>query len=383
MAKTITHQDVVEKIKLINPNIQLLSYYVNAKTKLKCKCLIDGYEWDALCGNLFKGCGCPQCGGKMRLTTQQYSQKLKDNNIQVECIGEYVNTHTKILHKCLLHNVEWMSSPSNVLSGRGCPKCFQQKTSSANSKSEKQYIDELKLNFPNILLIGKYINTKTKTLHKCLQHNVEWEITPEHILRGQCCGQCKIDKIKNATLKSHNEFVKQLQSINDNIILLDTYSGTHKKHLFKCNVCHNEWYTHPSNVINVKRGKPSGCPRCASSKLENKVQKWLDNNNISYVQQYRIADCKYKQPLPFDFALFQNNALSLLIETDGEQHFSPIRFGGMDWEVAKQKFKEQKLKDNIKNKYCHDNNIKLLRIPYWEFDNIEKILCNELLKGGG
>ena len=34
--------------------------------------------------------------------------------------------------------------------------------------------------------------------------------------------------------------------------------------------------------------------------------------------------------------------------------------------------------DNIKNQYCKDNNIKLVRIPYWEFDNIENILEKEL-----
>ena len=34
--------------------------------------------------------------------------------------------------------------------------------------------------------------------------------------------------------------------------------------------------------------------------------------------------------------------------------------------------------DTIKTKYCEDNNIKLIRIPYWEFDNIENILIKEL-----
>ena len=30
----------------------------------------------------------------------------------------------------------------------------------------------------------------------------------------------------------------------------------------------------------------------------------------------------------------------------------------------------------IKNKYCEDNNIKLLRIPYWEFKNMRKIIID-------
>ena len=41
-------------------------------------------------------------------------------------------------------------------------------------------------------------------------------------------------------------------------------------------------------------------------------------------------------------------------------------------------FEKTKMHDNIKNKYCHDNNIKLIRIPYWKMKEIEKILGNEL-----
>jgi len=36
--------------------------------------------------------------------------------------------------------------------------------------------------------------------------------------------------------------------------------------------------------------------------------------------------------------------------------------------------------DNIKNNYCISNNIPLLRIPYWEKDNIKDILDNYLLE---
>ena len=37
-----------------------------------------------------------------------------------------------------------------------------------------------------------------------------------------------------------------------------------------------------------------------------------------------------------------------------------------------------KHRDSIKTRYCKDNNIKLIRIPYWEFNDIEKILIKEL-----
>ena len=34
--------------------------------------------------------------------------------------------------------------------------------------------------------------------------------------------------------------------------------------------------------------------------------------------------------------------------------------------------------DAIKNAYCEDHNIKLIRIPYWELNNVESILNNNL-----
>jgi len=36
--------------------------------------------------------------------------------------------------------------------------------------------------------------------------------------------------------------------------------------------------------------------------------------------------------------------------------------------------------DEIKNKYCKNNNIKLIRISYKNFNKIDKILKNELEK---
>ena len=47
-------------------------------------------------------------------------------------------------------------------------------------------------------------------------------------------------------------------------------------------------------------------------------------------------------------------------------------FGGDD------ALRNTKCRDEIKTQYCKENNIKLIRIPYWEFDNIEEILNREL-----
>ncbi len=109
-----------------------------------------------------------------------------------------------------------------------------------------------------------------------------------------------------------------------------------------------------------------GCPKCNSSKGELKTEQYLKENNIQFENQKTFPNCKNKLPLPFDFYLPKHN---ICIEYDGEQHFIPKScFGG------NKQFQRTKQNDLIKNQFCKNNNIKLIRIPYNEFKNIKSIL---------
>lgn len=108
------------------------------------------------------------------------------------------------------------------------------------------------------------------------------------------------------------------------------------------------------------------CVVCQESKGEKKIRNYLELNNVNFTPQYRFEKCKDKYTLPFDFYLIDYN---IVIEYDGEGHYKDI-YGNLT---------DRQNKDNIKTNYCKENNIKLIRIPYWEFENIEKIL-NEKIK---
>ena len=58
-----------------------------------------------------------------------------------------------------------------------------------------------------------------------------------------------------------------------------------------------------------------------------------------------------------------------MIEFDGIQHFEPVDFFG-----GTASYLGGVENDNIKNKWASDNKKELLRIPYWDYDNIEIIL---------
>ena len=91
----------------------------------------------------------------------------------------------------------------------------------------------------------------------------------------------------------------------------------------------------------------------------------LNNNNIQYQLEYAIPGETQGHPYRFDFALFDNEHLIRLIEFDGEQHFKMT--GGYMNNETLQKRQER---DNRKNKWAIENNIPLVRIPYWERDKI-------------
>jgi hypothetical protein len=117
-------------------------------------------------------------------------------------------------------------------------------------------------------------------------------------------------------------------------------------------------------------------PNGRSSTGEKIILNYLVSHNLKYKSEHSFNDCTHIGNLFFDFAIFNaKEDVKLLIEFDGKQHFEPIR-----WFGGEENFKRQQIRDEIKNKYCKDNKIPLLRIPYWKQNNIGKILKEELTK---
>lgn len=146
------------------------------------------------------------------------------------------------------------------------------------------------------------------------------------------------------------------------------YMGHEQDSYWKCK-CNNCGSIKTVRGISLRNGSTKSCG-CIKSYGEEQIAKLLTDNNIIFQREYSFKDLIYICPLKFDFAVFQNNGtLSHLIEYDGIQHFKPIEFFGGDKE-----FKETQFKDEIKNNYCIENNIKLIRIKYDEEITLERIM---------
>lgn len=137
-----------------------------------------------------------------------------------------------------------------------------------------------------------------------------------------------------------------------------------KKNIWKCLCqCGKE-----TNVVagDLLSGRTTSCGCRVESLGEEKIRLILKQNNISFECQKRFDDCCNINPLPFDFYLPDYNCC---IEYDGKQHFE----NNCGWG---EKLQTIQFRDNIKNQYCKDNKIKLIRIPYYDYNllNIEYLL---------
>jgi hypothetical protein len=113
-----------------------------------------------------------------------------------------------------------------------------------------------------------------------------------------------------------------------------------------------------------------GCESNRKSFGEKKIKEFLDENSITYIREKKFESCKNIKQLPFDFYLPEYN---ICIEYDGELHYRPSNiFGG------ESTLKRIKNNDDIKSKWCLENNINLIRIPYKKKNKIFKILSIEI-----
>lgn len=350
-SKTRSHEEYIEQLKKANPDIIPIENFKTIHEKIPHYCKKHNVYWDVIPDNVLRGHGCPKCRGekitqKNSKSFEQYRKELQEKHPNIECIGEYVNGTTPVMHRCKDCGYKWSSQPIYVLDNIGCKKCNKNLR-----RNEQEYIDELKQINPNIELIGHYVNTSTYATHKCKIHNYCWDVVPSSILNGTGCPICGIKKRAVSSRKTHEEYEAELARANPDIVCIDKYIDSSTKIKVKCLKCNTIWKPFPFNIL---RGH--GCPTCNQSHGEDEIKNWLESHEIEYISQKRFDDCRDKKTLPFDFYLPDKTTA---IEYDGLQHYKAI-----NWFGGEHRLKYTIMHDEIKNKYCADHNIRLLRISY-------------------
>lgn len=356
MSLTLSNYDFLEKLKLsgnFNDNYDYSKLEYKGYRK-KCIILDKDYNSEHLISpeKLLIGtkCSIQNCVNKEELLVKKFNKIHKGYYDYSEF--KYNGYHNKIKIICPEHGYFYQNINPH-LKGSGCGRC-----NGSYTLSKEELLDS----FNNIhgnkydYSLIEYKNMKTHIKIICPEHGVFKQIPDSH-KRGMGCPKCSGNK--KLTTK---EVLEQFNNNNNNVYNYDKfeYKGSHTKSIIIC-IEHGEFEVTPNNH---KRGK--GCPKCKMSHGERVVMKYLDKFNIKYDYQKKIEGCRNKYPLPFDFYLPEYN---MCIEYDGEQHFSKHEFFG-----GEKSFNKRIKLDNIKNKYCNDNNIELLRISYKKFHKIENII---------
>ena len=100
----------------------------------------------------------------------------------------------------------------------------------------------------------------------------------------------------------------------------------------------------------------------------------MEELSVEFIPQKRFDNCIYKNKLPFDFYLPKFN---ICIEYDGEGHYMPIYYTA-DTKKHEEYYELTLLRDNLKNDFCLNNGILLLRIPYFNYSIISDIIKTQL-----
>ena len=290
---------------------------------------------------------------KMRKLTYEEVKEYIDNEEYKLLSTEYKNNKTKLKIMCNKNHIFEMKFNS-FKSGQRCPKCNG--TQKLTYEEVKEYIN----NEGYELLSTKYINNRTKLKIKCNEGHI-FEMNFNNFKdSGARCPYCS----NNA--KYTIEFVREYLKSFKYTLLSEEYINTNTHIKIMC----PEGHIYEATFAEFKNHNRR-CPICNASKGEKRIEETLEKLNIKFEVQYRFENCKFYKTLPFDFYITDYN---ICIEYDGVQHYKVIDyFGGLDG------FIDTKIRDTIKDKYCEDNNITLIRIPYWNFDDIENILTKELI----
>ena len=336
------------------------SIYLGSTKKIEIICSAHGTFWQLASGHM-RGKGCKECYLKnKKMTTKGFIRRSKEmhRNKYIYTKSKYSNSSKDVIIICPQHG-EFKQRASSHLNGSGCKKCYYDSL----RKDANTFINESKQIHGNKYDYSKvdYIDRITKVKIICPEHG-EFNQKPHSHLEGHGCHQCHIDNITytkedfvKAARKTHGDKYDYSKVI---------YAGSFIKVEIIC-PDHGSFWQEPGTHTHRDR-----CPSCKESRGEASIAKWLDKRGVQYERQKTFDECININKLKFDFYLPNHN---LCIEYDGRQHFKPVDYLG-----GKKRFEYTKKNDLIKNKFCKDANIRLLRIGYFDFKRIGEILKDNL-----
>lgn len=362
--------------ELTNGEYKLFGKYKKGHDVTEFKHLKCGKVFKMTPHNFSEGQRCPYCRYKSkhyggRKTFEEFKKRVQElTNNEYDVKPPYVNSKVKIefIHKvCGNH---FMMKPNNFLNGQRCPHCSRQHRVMLRTMSTQTFVKRVQAVYGSeYTILGKYINSDHKVLVRHNKCGNVYYTRPADFLRGHGCPKCayqtravKIGDAHRGSLENVKESIKEILGNQYQVLTKDSdYKGNRQHILIKHLIC---GHTYRARYSDIQR-YGTGCPYCSAkaqiSSGEHKILSLLKDNFQLKAKQdfyygYIIPDLKDKKNLHFDFYLSKQK---IAIEYDGQQHYEAI-----DWFGGKESLQRQQKHDLMKDQYCKNKHIKLIRIPY-------------------
>jgi len=303
----------------------------------------------------------------MNEKTNEFIRKAKEKHGDTYDYSkvEYTGCFNEVKIICKIHG-EFLQTAHNHLCKKGCIECGKEKVKNSKKYDVDSLINrfvEKHGNFYDYSLVTdkNYINMHSPLPIICPIHGEFYQPAMTHLVSK--CYQCGRNAASTNKRICFTDFVAASNKIHSNKYSYcdDGYQGVCKNKIKI--ICEKHGVFYQSPILHMHG---CGCPGCKKSLGEMNVEGYLKTKHIEYFQNKSFEGCYYKNKLLFDFYLPKYN---ITIEFDGLQHFQPVKhFGGCEG------FRVTKARDTIKNTFCVNNNIGLIRIRYDEIDKIEEIL---------
>lgn len=332
-----------------------------------------GYKYDVTLESIKRGSFPEAFNKKNPFSLENIALWLLINNKTFFLHSEnlYLGNKELLLFKCNTCKENFYMSWDNIFHNHGCSVCagFQVGLKNSLGYLIPELVDEWVSSENDLTPFDVTITSKEKAVWKCKNCGSEQIQEVRNKLKSRGCKICSGYYLSdNNRLSTLEPEISSEWDYNKNktITPYDIKCSCKNKFWWKCSGCDNSWEASPRH----RTWERSGCPKCKSPKGEKSVIKNINQLTLDFTHQKYFTDCRNTKPLPFDFYLPD---YSLCIEYHGIQHYEVREFFG-----GEEGFRKRQINDKIKEDYCKNNNINLLIIPYWEFDNIERILKETL-----
>jgi len=367
--------------------------YMQSGKKYWFDCNICNHEFDASLDNIYRNKWCSYCVNKKICTNNKcnicfeksfashpravyWSTKniLKPREVAKCDNKKYYFNCNECKHELYivlngLKGDKWCKYCTNqsLCNNNDCKICFE-KSFASHSKAVF-WSNKNKLN-PRDVIKG----TESMYFFDCIECNHTFESRLYLITKGGWCNYCRstsnmLCDNKDCKICFDKSFASHPKakywSKKNKITPREVKKCSNQRFIFNCDECNNEFDGHLGNITICN----NWCPKCV-----NKTEKILFNELKQYYStlehQFRVDWCKNKKLnifWPFDFVI---SDLKIIIELDGEQHFTQVS----SWkspEVAQER-------DIYKMKCANKNGYSVIRILQDDVFNNKYDWLNEL-----